>query len=44
MYTTLVHYTGARPAEHYSVQKRPQYRAYQQVTNRFFPGPCREPR
>jgi steroid 5-alpha reductase family enzyme len=23
MYTTLVHYTGAKPAEYYSVQKRP---------------------
>jgi steroid 5-alpha reductase family enzyme len=39
MYTTLVHYTGAVPSEHYSVQKRPEYKAYQQSTNRFFPGP-----
>ncbi|QIZ77283.1 DUF1295 domain-containing protein [Ferrimonas lipolytica] len=38
MYTTLVYYTGAVPAEFYSVQKRPSYRAYQQSTNRFFPG------
>lgn len=43
MYVTLVHYTGARPAEHYSVQKRPEYRAYQQATNMFFPGPSRDP-
>lgn len=41
MYTTLVHYTGAKPAEHYSVQKRPEYQAYQQATNMFFPGPTR---
>lgn len=41
MYVTLVHYTGARPAEHYSVQKRPEYKAYQQTTNMFFPGPSR---
>ena len=39
MYTTLVTYTGARPAEYYSVQKRPGYRQYQAQTNRFFPGP-----
>ncbi|WP_426306211.1 DUF1295 domain-containing protein [Acidovorax facilis] len=43
MYTTLVHYTGAKPAEFYSVQKRPEYRAYQQSTNMFFPGPRRAP-
>jgi len=39
MYTTLVFYTGAVPAEFYSVQKRPEYKTYQQTTNRFFPGP-----
>lgn len=39
MYTTLVRYTGAVPAEFYSVQKRPEYKAYQQTTNMFFPGP-----
>ncbi len=39
MYTTLVYYTGAVPAEYYSVQKRPEYKAYQNATNRFFPGP-----
>ncbi|MDX2219086.1 MAG: DUF1295 domain-containing protein [Burkholderiales bacterium] len=41
MYYTLVHYTGARPAEYYSVQKRPEYRAYQETTNMFFPGPVK---
>lgn len=39
MYTTLVYYTGAVPAEYYSVKKRPEYKAYQQTTNMFFPGP-----
>ncbi|PMG28460.1 hypothetical protein BCU94_17410 [Shewanella sp. 10N.286.52.C2] len=39
MYTTLVVYTGAVPSEFYSVQKRPEYKAYQQTTNIFFPGP-----
>jgi steroid 5-alpha reductase family enzyme len=39
MYHTLVYYTGAEPAEYYSVQKRPDYGQYQQATNRFFPGP-----
>ncbi len=38
MYVTLVHYTGAKPAEFYSVQKRPEYKKYQQTTNMFFPG------
>ena len=38
MYTTLVYYTGAVPAEYYSVQKRPDYKVYQATTNRFFPG------
>ncbi|MEM1414384.1 MAG: DUF1295 domain-containing protein [Myxococcota bacterium] len=42
MYVTLVHYTGAVPAEHYSRQKRPGYAAYQEETNRFFPGPPRK--
>ncbi len=37
MYTTLVYLTGAIPAEYFSVRKRPQYKAYQQTTNRFFP-------
>ncbi|MCL6417614.1 DUF1295 domain-containing protein [Aestuariirhabdus sp. Z084] len=39
MYVTLVHYTGAKPAEYFSVQKRPAYKSYQQTTNMFFPGP-----
>jgi len=39
MYTTLVYYTGAVPAEYYSVKKRPEYKPYQARTNRFFPGP-----
>ncbi|MGJ8670522.1 MAG: DUF1295 domain-containing protein [Oceanococcus sp.] len=37
MYTTLVYLTGAVPAEYYSVRKRPEYKAYQQRTNMFFP-------
>ncbi|MEM9174576.1 MAG: DUF1295 domain-containing protein [Myxococcota bacterium] len=41
MYTVLVQYTGAKPAEFYSVQKRPEYRAYQARTNMFFPGPAK---
>jgi len=39
MYVTLVYYTGAVPAEYYSVLKRPEYKAYQKTTNIFFPGP-----
>jgi steroid 5-alpha reductase family enzyme len=39
MYTTLVTYTGAIPSEFYSVQKRTEYKSYQQTTNIFFPGP-----
>lgn len=39
MYGTLVHYTGAVPAEHYSRLKRPAYADYQARVNRFFPGP-----
>ena len=38
MYVTLVHHTGAKPAEFYSLQKRPEYAVYQQETNIFFPG------
>ena len=41
LYVTLVHHTGAKPAEFYSVQKRPEYEAYQRTTNVFFPGPPR---
>jgi steroid 5-alpha reductase family enzyme len=39
MYTTLVYYTGALPSEYYTLQKRPNYKAYQDQTNMFFPGP-----
>ncbi|MFT6034362.1 MAG: steroid 5-alpha reductase family enzyme [Arenicella sp.] len=39
MFSTLVHHTGAVPSEYYSVQKRPEYKAYQETTNMFFPGP-----
>ena len=38
MYITLVYLTGAVPSEHYSAQKRPTYKSYQQSTNIFFPG------
>eukprot|EP01135_Chromosphaera_perkinsii_P006916 Nk52_evm4s628 gene=Nk52_evmTU4s628 len=41
MYTCLTSYTGAKPAEYYSVQKRPDYRDYQKRVNMFFPGPAR---
>merc|ERR1712107_724892 len=39
MYTCLVYYTGAVPAEFYSVQKRPGYAQYQKTVNMFVPGP-----
>lgn len=39
MYITLVYFTGAIPAEYYSLQKRPEYKSYQLSTNMFFPGP-----
>ncbi len=42
MYTTLVTYTGAVPAEYYSLQKRPAYKEYQETTNMFFPGPAKK--
>lgn len=41
MYVTLVHYTGAKPSEFFSMQKRPGYADYQRSTNMFFPGPRR---
>lgn len=41
IYTVMVYYSGAVPAEHYSVLKRPAYRQYQAEVNRFFPGPRR---
>lgn len=37
MYSVLTHYSGAKPAEHYSVQKRPGYAEYQRRTSMFFP-------
>ena len=42
MYQCLVNYTGARPAEYYSMQKRPAYKKYQETVNMFFPGPRKE--
>lgn len=41
MYRTLVHYTGAVPAEYYSRLRRAAYADYQATVNRFFPGPRR---
>ena len=38
----LVHYTGAFPAEFYSVKSRPGYKSYQSRVNMFMPGPRRE--
>lgn len=38
MYMSLVYITGAVPSEYYSSQKRPDYEAYKQRVNRFFPG------
>lgn len=48
-YDCLNFWTGAEPAEHYSVQKREEYREYQRTTRVFFPfempcvDHCREP-
>ena len=39
MYQCLVNYTGAVPAEYFTVQKRPDYVQYQKMVNMFFPGP-----
>ena len=41
MYDCLVYYTGATPAEFYSVKSRPKYADYQKSVNMFFPGPQR---
>ena len=38
MYLSLVYLTGAVPAEYYSLQKRPDYKTYQERVNMFFPG------
>jgi steroid 5-alpha reductase family enzyme len=37
MYVCLVHLTGAKPAEYFSVRKREAYAAYQKRTSMFFP-------
>lgn len=37
MYLCLVHLTGAKPAEYFSVRKRDAYAAYQEKTAMFFP-------
>ena len=37
MYVVLTHYSGAVPAEFYTVQKRPGYAEYQRRTSMFFP-------
>lgn len=37
-YYVLVFYTGAIPAEYYSLKKRPEYADYQRRVSRFFPG------
>ncbi|MGI5500805.1 DUF1295 domain-containing protein [Lentzea sp. CA-135723] len=44
LYVTLTKHTGARPAEYYSVRKRPDYARYQATTNMFFPGPVKTQR
>ena len=38
MYLSLVYLTGAVPSEFYSLQKRPDYEAYTERVNMFFPG------
>ncbi|MFD9701653.1 DUF1295 domain-containing protein [Lentzea sp. NPDC059081] len=43
LYVTLTKHTGARPAEYYSLRKRPDYARYQATTNMFFPGPVKTP-
>ena len=42
MYLSLVYLTGAVPSEFYSLQKRPDYKQYQEKTNMFFPGPLKK--
>lgn len=41
MARVLITYTGARPAEYYSVRKRPDYADYQRRVNMFVPGAAR---
>ncbi len=38
LYQTLVYLTGAKPAEYFSLQKRPDYQSYTERVNMFFPG------
>ena len=38
MYLSLVYLTRAVPSEYYSLQKRPDYKAYTERVNMFFPG------
>jgi steroid 5-alpha reductase family enzyme len=38
MYLSLVYLTGAIPSEYYSLKKRPDYKAYKERVNMFFPG------
>jgi len=38
MYLSLVYLTGAVPSEYYSLQKRPDYKAYKARVSMFFPG------
>lgn len=37
MYLSLVYLTGAVPSEYYSLKKRPDYKAYKERVNMFFP-------
>lgn len=37
LYITLNYLTGVKPAEYYSVRKRPGYKEYQETTSAFFP-------
>ena len=41
MYVCLVHWTGATPAEFFSLRNRPSYAKYAEQVNCFFPGPRR---
>merc|ERR1712135_42949 len=42
MYVCLVHWTGATPAEFFSMENRPDYARYCEKVNCFFPGPRKE--
>ncbi|MEO1262849.1 MAG: DUF1295 domain-containing protein [Bacteroidota bacterium] len=43
MYLSLVYLTGAVPSEYYSLKKRPDYKAYTERVNMFFPGKPKKP-